>query len=195
VVPPARGGSEPGTPLTRALGEFDRVPWLLRAPERRSSLDPQDREHDRSAALSARRSALVVLPLLGLAWLVVAFVADDLVVRAATVAVVIPSVVLAVRAAVTTQRFRQRWVDREDLVSPPIWLTLATVGSAVGAGVAVANLIADLQAGRTAVRALGFLLVFLGIAGWGAYVHLAGGRSVSAALRAPTVERAESPSA
>jgi len=170
----------PSPPPLEAAGE--RLPWLLRQPQRDADVRPADRETDRSAALDARRTALVVVPAVALGWVAVAVLAEDAL-HIATLAALVVCVAIGARAAVTTQRFRRRWLDPASLVAPPAWVTLATVGAAVAAVVAASNVGADLQSGRSAVRAIVVSAIALAVVGGGAFVHLAGGRSVGAELR------------
>ena len=124
-----------------------------------------------------------MLPIVGAAWLVITLVGSDFAVRAATVAALVVCVAIGARAARTTQRFRRRWMDPEELSAPPWWVTLITVAALVGAVVAVANLVADVQAERSSITAMVVSVISLTLFGLGAYAHLAGGRSVGAALR------------
>jgi len=184
---PESGASTGQTPPpTRPFaGPGDRLPWLLRQPARDSKVGPQDRETDRLAALEARRTALRAIPTVGIAWVLVALFGGEDLLRIATVAALVLCVALGVRAAVTTQRFRRRWMDPADVLAPPGWITLATVAAAVAALVAVANVVADLQADRAAVRSIVAGMIAFAVVGGGAYAHVAGGRSVGAALRGP----------
>jgi len=123
-----------------------------------------------------------VVPAVALGWVAVAVLAEDAL-QIATLAALVVCVAIGARAAVTTQRFRRRWLDPASLVAPPAWVTLATVGAAVAAVVAASNVGADLQSGRSAVRAIVVSAIALAVVGGGAFVHLAGGRSVGAELR------------
>lgn len=176
---PARRPSSP-RPLF-APGE--RVPWLLRQPARDTDTRSHDREADRTAALQARRTALVVVPVVGLGWLLLAILGGEDALRIATITALVVCAAIGVRAALTTQRFRRRWVDPDAVSPPPVWVTLATVGAAVAAVVAVANVVSDLQADRSSVRGIVISAIALAIVGAGAFAHLTGGRSVGAALR------------
>ena len=173
----------PSSPPLVAAGE--RLPWLLRQPQRDADVRPADRETDRAAALDARRTALVVVPAVALGWVAVAVLAGEEALQLATLAALVVCVAIGARAAVTTKRFRRRWLDPASLVAPPAWVTLATVGAAVAAVVAASNVGADLQSDRSAVRAIVVSAIALAVVGGGAFVHLAGGRSVGAALRDP----------
>jgi hypothetical protein len=172
-------------PLSPFAGPDGRLPWLLRRPGEDPALGPEDREADRLAALKARRVSLLVTPVVGVAWLVVALVGDEDALRIATLTALILCGVVGVRAAVTTQRYRRRWMKPEDVLAPPAWVTMVTVVAAVTVVVAVMNVIADLQADRPAAQAIMIATVALAITALGSYAHLAGGRSVGAALRAP----------
>lgn len=166
----------------------ERLPWVLRQPARDTSIRPQDREADRAAALEARRIALTVVPVVGIGWLVVSFVGNEDWLRIATIAALVVCVTVGVRAAITTQRFRRRWMDPALLVAPPMWVTLGTIGAAVAAMVAVTNVVSDIQADRSAVRGLVIAVIALAVVGLGAFTHVSGGRSVGAALHAPPPE-------
>lgn len=145
------------------------------------------RERDRRAALAARRTALLVLPALALGWLlVVTLVASELVTRIATLVAIVPSVMLAAAAAVTTRRFQRSWVDIRALRPPPVWVTLLAVAGAVAAFVAWTNVAADLVDGRAADRALVLATVFTAATLGAVYAHVAGGRAVAVALREPS---------
>lgn len=145
------------------------------------------RERDRLAALSARRAALLALPVLAVGWMLAVTLVDSaLVTRIATLAAIVPSVMLAAAAAVTTRRFQRTWVDAGALRAPPMWVTLVAVAGAVAAFVAWANVAADISAGRTADRALVLATLFTAVTAGAAYAHVAGGRAVSAALREPS---------
>lgn len=151
------------------------------------SMAHEARERDRLAAVSARRTALVVLPVLALGWvLVVALVDAEIVTRVATLTAIVPSVMLGAAAAVTTRRFQRTWMDERALRGPPMWVTLVVVAGAVAAFVAWANVAADISAGRAADRALVLSTLFTAVTAGAAYAHVAGGRAVSAALREPS---------
>lgn len=177
---PSSRGSRPTPPFPQP-GE--RLPWLLRQPVRDASIRPEDREADRAAALEARKVALFVIPLVGLGWLLVTLLGNEDALRIATISALVVCIVVGVRAATTTQRFRRRWMDPDAVLAPPIWLTLATIGAAVAAVVAIANVASDLQADRSTVRATVIAAIALSAVGAGAFAHLTGGRSVAAALR------------
>lgn len=183
---------EPGVSSSRPpsalplVGVGERLPWILRQPQRDADVQPADRESDRAAALDARRTALVVLPTVALGWLAVAVLAGEDALRITTIGALVGSVAIGVRAAVTSQRFRRRWLDPASLVAPPAWATLATIAAAVAVVVAGSNVASDVQADRSAARAIVITVIALCVVGAGAFVHLAGGRSVGAALRDPT---------
>lgn len=162
-----------------------RVPWLLRAATRDADLGPADREKDRTSALTARRLALGTLPLVMVVWLAAALFAAEWAMRATTVVALVVSVMLSARAAVTTQRYRRRWMSASQPSAPPAWVTLATIAVAMVAIVAAFNVVADVRAGRSAAVAM--MLAALALAAFqaGVLAHVSGGRSVGAALRAP----------
>jgi hypothetical protein len=180
--PEAEPGSRPSS-LQSFLAPGERMPWVLRQPARDTSARPRNREADRTAALEARRTALLVVPAVGLGWLLVAVLGGEDALRIATITALVVCVALGVRASITTQRFRRRWMDPKAVGAPPVWVTLVTVAAAIAAVVAVANVISDIQADRSAVRGLVFIGILLAIVGIGAFAHVSGGRSVGAALR------------
>ena len=105
---------------------------------------------DRVAAIEARRTALVVIPIVGLGWLLVALLSGEDALRIATLVALVVCLALGARAAITTQRFRRRWMEPEDVSAPPAWVTLVTVAAGVGVVVAGLNVAADIQADRSA---------------------------------------------
>jgi hypothetical protein len=179
--PEADPGRRPSSPQS-FLAPGERMPWVLRQPARDANARPPDREGDRLAALEARRTALLVVPAVGLVWLLVALLGGEDALRIATIAALVVCVVVGARAAITTQRFRRRWMDPKEAGPPPIWVTLLTVGAAVAAVVAVANVVSDLEAGRSTVRGLVVAGIAFAVVGIGAFAHVSGGRSVGAAL-------------
>lgn len=179
---PGTAASPPPPASPPFLRPGERLPWVLRPPTRATKIRPQDREADQLAALAARRTALLVIPAVGVGWVLIAVLAGEDALRIATIVALVVCVALGVRAAVTTQRFR-RHLDPALVAAPPAWVTLATVAAAIAAVVAVANVVADLQADRPATGAIVFGTIALAVVGLGAYAHIAGGRSVGAALR------------
>lgn len=147
------------------------------------------RERDRHAALAARRTALLVLPALALGWLlVVTLVESEPVTRIATLVAIVPSVMLAAAAAVTTRRFQRSWLDEQALRPPPVWVTLLAVAGVVAAFVAWMNVAADMAAGRAADRALVLATGFTAATIAAVYAHVAGGRAVATALHEPSTK-------
>ena len=143
------------------------------------------READRLEALSARRFALVGVPLVTAAWLVVILGWPDAAsaVRIATVAAIVGSAGLAARAAATTVRFRRRWARDLGAEAPPVWVTLALVGAAIGATVAWSNVIADASEHTFDLSPLVAAGVFSAVVGVAAWLHVAGARGLAAELR------------
>jgi uncharacterized membrane-anchored protein len=180
--PEADPGRRPSSPQS-FFAPGERVPWLLRPPARDTDTRAHDREADRTAALQARRTALMVVPAVGLGWVLLAVLGGEEALRVATIVALVVCAAIGVRAAITTQRFRRRWVDPDAVRPPPIWITLVTVGGAIAAVVAIANVVSDLQADRSAVRGIVISAIALAVVGAGAFAHLSGGRSVGAALR------------
>ena len=139
------------------------------APARDASIRPEDREQDRLAAIDARRTALVVVPVVGVAWVLFAVLGGEDALRIATLVALLLCVAVGVRATSTTQRFRRRWMDPETSIMPPAWITLVTVAAAIAAAVAGSNLAADVQADRSAVTAIVLTVVSLAVFGGGAF--------------------------